>query len=515
MAKDEVEVERKYDVAPDTELPRLQDVPGVARVEQPVVGRMEATYFDTRDLALVGVGITLRRRVGGEDQGWHLKVPGVGEQRVEMHLPLARGIRTVPHEFRSMLRGVTGLADETNLRPVARVRTTRTVRVLRDKDGEALAEFCDDEVEARAFRIVDSSDEPSTEDTWREWEVELVDGHHELLDQVGRALLQAGARESEHTSKLRRALGPLAPQPGTTPPDPHADQGTPSPRQVIQARISEQAQRIIQLDPAVRRDSPGSVHQMRVAARRLRSALATYRPLLQRDQTEPLRDDLQHLGRALGDARDLEVLDERLTGLLEAEGWVDHPFAHHLAEELAREREQARTNAIAELESPRHEELLVSLRRLADQPPWAEDLDWAEVVQRVRKDYKRVRRRMRAAGAAQTQMERLHLLHEARKAAKRLRYAAEALIPAFHDDAERLAKTVKELQSHLGDIQDAAVSRERLLGAASRAREDGIDTFPAGVLWAREDEAIRSADAEVPAVWKKAKRKKRRAWLSA
>lgn len=514
MASREVEVERKYDVEPETALPGLRDVDGVAKVEQPVLARLEATYFDTRELSLVGAGITLRRRVGGDDQGWHLKLPGAagGSERTELHLPLARGIRTVPHEFRTLLGGVAGLADDDTLRAVARLRTTRTTRVLRDADGRAMAEVCDDEVEARVLRVV--GHEETTEQRWREWEVELADGHDSVLDAVEQALLAAGATPADHPSKLRRALGGVAPGPATTPHDLRdRDRPVPSPREVVQARLTEQAQRVIALDPAVRRDAPDAVHQMRVAARRLRSALATYRPMLRRDVTDPLREELRHLGRLLGDARDLEVLDERLTGLLAEQGWDDHPFAHHLADELGRDREQAHAEVLSGLDDDRHQRLLAALQELAEQAPWSDELDWAEVLRRVRKDDKRLRRRMARADETESQRERLHLLHEARKAAKRLRYAAETLVPSHGCDAERLATTAKALQSHLGDLQDAVVSQERVAGTAGRAEQAGVATFPAGVLWAREDEEIRSLQAEVPEVWRTARRKKRRAWL--
>ena len=58
------------------------------------------------------------------------------------------------------------------------------------------------------------------------------------------------------------------------------------------------------LDPAVRLDADDAVHKMRVAVRRLRSTLATYRRLLDRDVTEPLRDELKWLGGVLGAVRD-------------------------------------------------------------------------------------------------------------------------------------------------------------------------------------------------------------------
>src|SRR5690348_9101964 len=72
----------------------------------------------------------------------------------------------------------------------------------------------------------------------------------------------------------------------------------------VAAHVTDQLQRLIGLDEAVRSDEPDAVHQMRVATRRLRSALATFRPFLARATTDPFRDELRWLGGELGPVRD-------------------------------------------------------------------------------------------------------------------------------------------------------------------------------------------------------------------
>src|SRR3990170_3213040 len=89
------EVERKYDVDATTILPTLVDVDAVSAMGQPVDLELAADYFDTPDLDLARHRITLRRRTGGYDAGWTLKLPGGKSARAELSLPLGPGT-TVP-----------------------------------------------------------------------------------------------------------------------------------------------------------------------------------------------------------------------------------------------------------------------------------------------------------------------------------------------------------------------------------------------------------------------------------
>src|SRR3954451_14844184 len=192
-----LEIERKYEAADDLVVPDLASVRGVASVTDPVEHVLTASYFDTADRVLAMWGVTVRRRVGGSDEGWHLKLPSaVAEgERHEIRLALGRAKHTVPKPFRSTLRGLVG---DRELVPVATLSTRRTVRELHDGGGRVLAEVVDDHVEARAAR----SEDPVT---WRELEVELVDGDQDLLDATGRLLEESGATTSVRRSKLEHA----------------------------------------------------------------------------------------------------------------------------------------------------------------------------------------------------------------------------------------------------------------------------------------------------------------------
>ena len=95
MATEVRETEKKYESEPGAVLPDLDDLPHVARETSMAEQRLDADYYDTADLRLVRAGVTLRRRRGGSDQGWHLKLPLNGDSRREIRLALGRS-RQVP-----------------------------------------------------------------------------------------------------------------------------------------------------------------------------------------------------------------------------------------------------------------------------------------------------------------------------------------------------------------------------------------------------------------------------------
>ncbi|WP_347058767.1 CYTH domain-containing protein [Blastococcus sp. HT6-30] len=200
MVTEQLEVERKFDVDTDFVLPALDAVPGVAVVDAPVTHELTAVYHDTADLRLVRGRVTLRRRTGGPDEGWHLKLPA-GAARRELHLPLDHRTGTAPAELLDVVAGL--LAGEVP-GPVVTMRTRRVVTVLRNAAGRALAELADDTVTATVPAAAPGGS-PEVR-SWREVEVELVEGEEPLLAAVGEVLVAAGARPSPRVSKLASAL---------------------------------------------------------------------------------------------------------------------------------------------------------------------------------------------------------------------------------------------------------------------------------------------------------------------
>ena len=196
-----LEIESKFDVGIDFVIPDLGGVADGSGVTEPEVRLLAAHYFDTADLRLIGAKVTLRRRTGGPDAGWHLKLPAGAGSRREMQAPLGDEAAGVPPQLASLVAELIG--DEP-LRVVAVLETQRTVRNLTGAGGETLAEVADDLVTGR---LPGPGDDPGEPVTWREVEVELVSGGPEILAAARDRLVAAGARPSPSPSKLARLLG--------------------------------------------------------------------------------------------------------------------------------------------------------------------------------------------------------------------------------------------------------------------------------------------------------------------
>ena len=468
------EIERKLRVHALFQLPDLHELPDL-HIEQKPAQTLDATYFDTADLALFRWGITLRRRTGGSDAGWHVKFPVRGADasaRDELRLPLG----TAEHVPAHLVDIVSPLLLGHSLQPVVSLRTERQPFDITRGGGRV--ELVDD--------TVSILDDGSVVAVFRELEVEASHADDEASIDVMNDLiahLSAAGAVAAGSSKAASALGPRA----SAPPDVRVGP-MPGPNglaaDALRAMISTHVRHLMLADVNVRRELPDSVHQMRVAARRLRSLLSSFAPLFDAEWADGLRTELAWLASELGAIRDAEVLHERLaTHARDLPEPFVAPAQEALDATLGRRAHGALAGALAALRSDRHQFVIEDLVEAANTPRFT---DLA---------YRSCREVLPPAMAATWQVLNKSVRgldlngpgatwHKARIKAKRARYTAEALAPVFGKRAERLARTLADVTDVLGSHQDASIAQEFL--QANTNDIDGITGFALGLLFERE-----------------------------
>ncbi len=462
---------------------------GIARVDRSPTVQTRAVYHDTEDLRLIRWGAMLRRREGGSDAGWQLRLPveGAAAGSDEVRLPLAAGeVGHVPTELADV---VSALARRNPLVPVATLQTVRTAHLLYDAEDTAVAELVDD--------VVSIMDGDVVAGRFRELAVAARTEEPGRLDPVIDLLLAHGAVPGT-SSKAGSALGPAAtgapdvPEPSrVTPDDPAGD--------AVHAHLQTHVRRFLLQDVRVRRDLPDSVHQMRVAARRLRSGLRVFAPLVDAEWSRHLRDELGWAASELGLSRDSEVLLARLDEHADALAPDDAERIHsHIDPVMRRKVEAGREEALAALRSERHLSLLDALVDAATHPRLAEAAaaPAREVLPPLfEKSWRKLRKEVKALTLTSPPEE----WHETRITAKRARYAAEVLAPVFGAPAKDLASALSGVTEQLGEHQDAYVAQETVRALAEQF--DGATGFSLGLLHAHEVECELISRVRLKEMW--------------
>lgn len=226
--------------------------------------------------------------------------------------------------------------------------------------------------------------------------------------------------------------------------------------EAIRGALGTNGDRLFRNGALIRTDDDAeAVHQARVATRHLRSDLRTFGPLLDKPWAAMLRSKLSHAADALGRVRDADVLLERLAA--SAARLPEPQAADRVLNVLRAERARDRAHLIAMLESTTYEDLAEDLIGAASAPQITVDEHCraSEVLPPlVRRSWRSLSRRVRGLPDQPSEGE----LHTVRIAAKRARYAAEAVAPVFGAPAQRFAKRLAALQTHLGDVHDATVA---------------------------------------------------------
>lgn len=298
----------------------------------------------------------------------------------------------------------------------------------------------------------------------------------------------------------------------------HKEPATGTAGQLLVTYLAQHTAELRARGQALRSGDEEGAHRMRVAARRLRSALTTYGPLLDREVTDPVSTELRWLGEVLGTARDAEVLHDHVGGLVDAEpdDLVVDGVRVRLEGRLSATQRAAHTVVLEALDSKRYERLLEALDKLiASPPPAAEATATAkEVMPRlVARDVERLLRAVRTASPVPPGEQRDVALHEVRKKAKRVRYAAELAGPALGRPARTLARTAKRMQETLGEQHDSVVARQRLWEYGVAAHRDGRSTFTHGRLHAQEQARADRAEAKFVAKWERVWRRQLYRWI--
>ncbi len=533
------EHELKFTPAPSFELPSLTDLEHGVRAGQPEELRLQAFYFDTDDLRLSRAGASLRYR---SDDGWTVKLPVArGDALTRDEIPVAGDPGVPPPEALDLVRAIVRRAP---LQLAARLTTLRRRTRLHDQTGRVVVEVVDDEVS-----VLDGMRLAAR---FRELEVEIAaDAPSGFVESVVAALRAAGAGAPTPIPKIVRALGPRAMEP----PDFGVEIAVEDASSLVRRSISDALARLVTHDPGVRIGTdPEAVHQARVATRRLRSDLRTFKPIVDQDWAARLRDELHWLGTHLGAVRDLDVMTARLVERLRTLPPRDQDPGHRVLAHLAATREETRNELVDAMRSERYVALLDDLFDAAQAPvlvghhpeaaddpsaalddatdgdtrdrdaadPSSDDTsddqsvavdprrdDAVDAADLVRRRWKHLRDAVDALG----EYPEDHALHEVRILAKRARYASEAVVPIEGKKAARFAKALATVQDRLGEHQDAVVAQQWLHDAAASFETDPTAAFVAGELAGGEHEAAMAARAAWPRTWRAARQPKLRRWL--
>jgi CHAD domain-containing protein len=432
--------ERVFTLPPHAVL-SLEQRPDLLLAADARQGVRDTVSFDTEDLRLTRAGISLWRGLGDQPDGWRLRLPADVQAGGELHLPVADQqversvdaradqimrpdtavLMPIPSEFTDLLGAHTRGRP---LLPAVLVSSLRSVWSVTTPSGQALAHIALDHVLAR--RLLG---EPAAM-TWTSAAVRPSDGERAHLDALEHLLVAQGARRAgvshgldalfaDRLSALRR------PERAAVKRDRAAA--------AVLAYLRAQRAALLASDLRVRLDQPDAVHQMRVAARRARSALQHADGVLDRGRCRVLARELKWLGAALGAARDQEIVTARLRTRLDElpAQLVAGPVRARVTERLAVDHQAAREAMLACLNSTRYLDLLNKLDALLTDPPLGKRGHTSAAKELPRLLHRARRRFDRAVDAIGTASDRDAAIHRARKAAKRARYTAELAQPAL------------------------------------------------------------------------------------
>ena len=474
----QTERELKLTVESNFHLPRLPGIPMPRRL-------LISTYYDTAAYDLAHARITLRHRVERGKHAWQLKIP-LGKDRQEVEVagdqsgPPAtlRGLLVVPLAHRKLL-------------PVVTLRVWRTGLLIRH-GRDTIAEI--------ALDTVSVIKNGRTIQQFRELEIEQRQGDETALRSLERQMREAGASDHDGRPKFFRALSLQAPTPAPQP-DPKAP--------VIEhltCALTQHLKWLLAHDPGTRlRTESESLHQMRVATRRLRAVLRTARPILLSAWVASLDQELDWLSEVLGTARDLDVqiayFMEKSAGLDARDRKLLATFISHLRSQ----RDAVQQMVLSELSSARYLDLVRRLQQAAHDPAVIESP--LTVRQLARQAFKKLRKAIKGLRASPSDIA----LHKVRIKTKRARYAAELARASVGKPAARFIKAARAIQDLLGIHQDA-LQAERHVRQFLKYSTNVRSGFVAGRMVERQHQRRKDARKDMKPLFKTLMKRGKKAW---
>ena len=441
------------------------------------------TYYDTAGGRLGRAGFILRRRVEKGKGTWQLTVTNNGASSLEVEAP--GGPAVPPEQLQELLLAASA---GFSLAPVARLRTRTSG--LRIKEGRhSLAK-----VNVSSVAVLEGS---RVLRRFCEIDLEPLAADRKQFGRIEKALRKAGAKPADDLPRLARAVETEGPEELPAP--------TPALEQ-LRMFFREQYARILAHDPGVRLGSnPEDLHQLRVAARRLRSVLRTAAPLLESSWVDRLREELSWLGGELGPSRDCNVLLAHLRQEAAELDPSDRRALKPVFDKLEQAGEDARHQALAALRGERYFGLLASLEGAAAAPPPGEGN--GSLVSAARSEFDRLAKAMKKLADEPSDEN----THGARIKSKRARYAAELVEDDLGKAAGSLIASAKRFQDVAGEFQDAVVADQQIRALVLGERSERA-ALAAGILVGRQRERRRRAAAGLPASWARLEKAAAKAW---
>jgi len=282
----------------------------------------------------------------------------------------------------------------------------------------------------------------------------------------------------------------------------------------IQAALTRSVRRLVMNDPGVRLGEVEGVHQMRVAARRLRSDLRTFGPLVDNNWARGLIDGLRVIARALGEVRDMDVLLENMKA---SAGEIGEDLTP-LFESLRARRSAGRSDLGAFLDSPGYVDLIERLSGAAVRPLLTEAAAApcrVALPPLVATAWTKLQSKASALAPDSDDAD----FHRVRIEAKKVRYATEAVGRCLDKkegrDAASFAASVAEVQGALGDLQVATLAQQVVAAEAERRPEEPVFALAAGRLLERQRAAARRARRAYFDGWSSLEQSAPTGWMSA